>query len=237
VQEDYNEKVAEHYAAFRPPLHRLILENLLTDGERFESGLDIGCGTGYSSIVLADHCDQVVGLDPSKSMIDRAEEHPSITYVHGNEVKLKDFDSNSFDVVTFAGSLYYAKNQLLYQELLRTLTPNSAIFVYDFEVLLHEPLAQLELKQASVESDYQFIVDLSDWPQFATEAAHAETIELPLSSEDLSHVLLADSNLYTLIADKLGHEQLHEKLVEHFESEARTHSLRATLYYSRLIKR
>lgn len=132
MQEDYNVKVAEHYAAFRPPLHRLILEKLLTDGERLETGLDIGCGTGYSSIALSDYCNQVVRLDPSKSMIEQAEEQPSITYVHGNEAKLKDFDSNSFDVVTFAGSRYYAKNQLLFQELLRTLTPNSAIFVYDF---------------------------------------------------------------------------------------------------------
>lgn len=209
MQEDYNVKVAEHYAAFRPPLHRLILEKLLTDGERLETGLDIGCGTGYSSIALSDYCNQVVRLDPSKSMIEQAEEQPSITYVHGNEAKLKDFDSNSFDVVTFAGSRYYAKNQLLFQELLRTLTPNSAIFVYDFEALLHEPLAQLGLKQASVESGYQFIVDLSDWPQFTAETAQTETIELPLISEELSHVLLADSNLYTLIADKLGHEQLY----------------------------
>ncbi len=227
VKEEYNQAVATHYAAYRPPLHRPILEKLLKEGERFESGLDIGCGTGYSSIALANHCDQVIGLDPSKSMIDQSIPAPSITFILGNETKLSEFDSESFDVVTFAGSLYYAKNLLLYQQLLRTLMSKGVILVYDFEVLLNEPFAQLELKQTAAESGYH-------WPRFRTETSHMEAIELSLSSEELSHVLLADSNLYTLIVDKLRSDQPYTPLVDHFQSISKIHTVKANLYYSRL---
>ncbi len=70
MTEEYNQAVAEHYAAFRPPLHQLILKKLLNPGERLQSGLDIGSGTGYSAIALSGYCDHVIGLDPSESMIE-----------------------------------------------------------------------------------------------------------------------------------------------------------------------
>ncbi|MDA9763886.1 class I SAM-dependent methyltransferase [Opitutales bacterium] len=162
MPEEYNEAVAEHYAAFRPPLHLLILKKLFKPGERLQSGLDIGCGTGYSAIALSDYCDQVIGIDPSKSMIQQAVEHPSIEYIHGKEDQLVDLASESIDIVTFAGSLLYAKNLKLYQNLLRILKPKGAVVVYDFEILLDSALKLLGLQLNSIESDYKFIVDLSD---------------------------------------------------------------------------
>jgi hypothetical protein len=42
----YDSAVAAHYAAFRPPLHRPILERLIRPGETFSVGLDVGCGSG-----------------------------------------------------------------------------------------------------------------------------------------------------------------------------------------------
>ena len=236
MPEEYNQAVAEHYAAFRPPLHQLILKKLFNTGERFDSGLDIGCGTGYSAIALCDYCDHVTGLDPSESMIQQAVEHPSITYLHGNEDRLSDLASESIDIITFAGSLFYAKSVKLYQALLRILQPKGAILVYDFEILLDKALEQLDLQATSIESDYQFVVDLSDWNQLKPEVSKTEQIELTFSPEELSHLLLADSNIYKRIANHLNQTEPYAHLAEHFQRLSGQHTLNAKLYYSKYVR-
>lgn len=177
-----------------------------------------------------------MGIDPSESMIKRAAEHSSIDYLCGNEYKLSEIDSQSVDVTTFAGSIFYAKNDDLYKQLLRVLKQEGLLLIYDFEVNLDEPLHQLELARESIPSDYQFIVDLSDWDQFKGAAMHTEQIELAVSPEELSHLLLADSLIYGLIAKKLNKEQPFDQLVEFYQQRADKHHLKTDLYYARLIR-
>ncbi|MEO9894623.1 methyltransferase domain-containing protein [Aurantibacter sp.] len=76
---DYDTINAEHYAAYRPPLHQVILEKCLQK-KTHNIGLDIGCGTGNSSIALAKFCNRVIGIDPSKSMLERALLHAIVSY-------------------------------------------------------------------------------------------------------------------------------------------------------------
>jgi len=233
VQEEYNPSVAEHYAAYRPPLHRLILGKLLKPDEHFEAGLDIGCGTGYSADALSEYCHRVTGLDPSESMIEQAIDHPKVDYLCGSEDRLSELEPDSIDIVTFAGSIFYAKNEALYQQLLSVLRKEGLLLIYDFEVLLDEPLQQLGLTRESNPSDYQFMVDLSDWDRFKGESTQTEQVELSLFSEELSHLLLADSLIYELISDKWACDPLYPQLVAHFEGLAHVHSLKAKLYYAR----
>ncbi len=50
MTESYHDAVAQHYAAFRPPLHRLILERVFPNQPTFRSKLDLGyalCATLY----------------------------------------------------------------------------------------------------------------------------------------------------------------------------------------------
>ncbi|MEM7384609.1 MAG: class I SAM-dependent methyltransferase, partial [Verrucomicrobiota bacterium] len=113
MTEEYHDAVARHYAAYRPPLHRLILQRQLEGRDRFRSGLDLGCGTGYSAVALTEFCDEVVGLDISRSMLDSASPHPQITYVEGRGDDLQRFPDGTFDIITFAGSLFYTRSEAL----------------------------------------------------------------------------------------------------------------------------
>ena len=61
MSEEYDEAIAYHYDAYRPPLAEVILSQVLGEDERFQDRLDIGCGTGYSAIALAKYCSQVYG--------------------------------------------------------------------------------------------------------------------------------------------------------------------------------
>ena len=80
MSEYYNQAVANHYSSYRPPIHKMILESVLSNEEVFSKGLDVGCGTGYSTVALAEYCLQVYGIDPSQSMLEEARPHEKITY-------------------------------------------------------------------------------------------------------------------------------------------------------------
>src|SRR5699024_11326965 len=67
----YSDLLAYHYSAYRPPLHALILKRLLAPENSFQTGVDIGCGTGYSARALAPYCEHVYGVDPSQCARDR----------------------------------------------------------------------------------------------------------------------------------------------------------------------
>ena len=137
MKEQYTTTIAKHYASFRPPLHRLILNRMVRPLESFQNGLDMGCGTGYSTIALIEYCERVFGLDLNQAMLDEAEQHPRIHYICGDGAYgIGLIPVQAFDVVTFAGSLFYMKTDKLRSELARVCKPNGSVFVYDFEVLL-----------------------------------------------------------------------------------------------------
>ena len=80
MSHNYSKSIAQHYAAYRPPLHEVILTSFLNAKNRFDKGLDIGCGNGYSSIALAKWCDQVYGIEVSQKMLETAKKHPKVHY-------------------------------------------------------------------------------------------------------------------------------------------------------------
>ena len=114
---EYDSITAYHYAEYRPALHEVILSECLT-GQSFGLGLDIGCGTGNSSIALAAYCHKVVAIDSSPAMLEAAKAHAQISYqLFGQIEQVK----GQFDIVTFAGSLPYLKSQSLVDQLNRLL--------------------------------------------------------------------------------------------------------------------
>jgi SAM-dependent methyltransferase len=233
MTESYDSVVAAHYAAFRPPLHRLILERLIPTGERFRTGLDVGCGTGYSAVALAAFCDQVTGIDPSAAMLGEARPHANVTYRRGSGAGLGTLVTGTVDVVTFAGSLVYAKSDSLRRALARVCEPGTAILVYDFDVLLDPVASALGLGGPSDTFDYDHALDLSDWSEFATEVNGRDRIGLDVSAEDLGHVLLAESTRYAALAARLPAGDLFGALVDLVEHGPTLPELRADIYFTR----
>ena len=84
MSNDYDNITAYHYSVYRPALHLPILESCL-EGKYFEKGLDIGCGTGHSSIALANFCNEIVGLDPSSDMLNKTIFDKKVNYLHWDE--------------------------------------------------------------------------------------------------------------------------------------------------------
>ncbi len=235
MTERYDSVVAQHYAAYRPPLHGPILARVIQPGERFAFGVDIGCGAGNSSVVLVEYCDRVCGVDPSPSMLAGAQQHSQIDYVLGTGDDLSLVADHSVNVVTFAGSLHYAKSQELRTELNRVCCPGAVVVAYDFEVLLDSVLATLGVEIPAVASDYDHAANIADWPEFAVEVSEKDELELNTSAQQLSHVLLADSNRYEVLSAQFGSEALFEEVVDRLESASGAQGLIANIYYSRYV--
>ena len=201
MSEHYNQVVANHYSSYRPPLHKMILEFVLSSEDVFNKGLDVGCGTGYSTVALAEYCVQVYGVDPSQPMLEEARPHKKITYQQGSGEDLPLADK-SVDVVTFAGSLFYAKPELLIKELKRVCQKGALVIPYDFEVLLDDVLLQCDINLEKTASDYDHRINFSNRADFIEITVGNEQINLDVTASELAHILLSSSRRYEAFVEK-----------------------------------
>ena len=232
MKERYDTTSAKHYAAFRPALHGLILDRAIHPGEFFRNGLDVGCGTGYSAIALTKYCGKVFGLDVSQAMLDLAQGHPNVTYVQGTGDAL-NFPAHAFDIVTFAGSLFYTKTAKLRSELVRVCQPGGTIIVYDFNILLKDILFAVGIDSPLDSSDYDYHASLSDCAEIVTESKCIEQLQLKLSEQEIAHLILADSIYYDAISKRFTFGDPFATLVDALKRRSNKLNVCADIFFSR----
>ena len=125
----------------------------------------------------------LVSLD--KEMLAQAIGHSQVTYVHFDGINLPFADS-SFNLVTFAGSLFYAKSQRMLNEVVRVCLPNAIVIAYDFEVLFH--LAHLLL---TARSFYNYFAE-----RYRAKDPHSPLVE-ELEKHSAAHTI--DARLYATV--------------------------------------
>lgn len=232
MTERYDEIAAAHYAAYRPPLHKIILGCVLSEYESFATGVDVGCGTGYSAIALADHCTRVYGIDPSPSMLTRATPHERVVYMGGGAERIPLSDG-SVDVVTFAGSIFYADSDETREEIRRVGRRGAVVIVYDFEVLLGDVLQRCGIHAPEAESDYNHRADFSDVSGFTELAVGSQRVGVEVTASELAHVLLSDSSRFDQLAKKYRAADLFGALTGELRSAYDRATIEADIYYSK----
>lgn len=232
MSEKYDRVIASHYSAYRPPLHDKILKYVISENEIFFDGLDVGCGTGYSTIALAKYCSQVYGVEPSESMLLEATTNDKITYYQGYGSEMP-IDDSSVDIVTFAGSLSYAKSPVLVEELRRVCRKPAIIIPYDFEVLLDGILARHGIDLKKPECYYNHRENFSHDSNFIEIVDDRQQIDFELRAFELAHVLLSSSSIYDAIVEKFASLDVFSILVDKLESSQRLYTLKANIYFSR----
>jgi ubiquinone/menaquinone biosynthesis C-methylase UbiE len=213
---EYDLITAFHYAAFRPALHVEILKEAYKTPVKQNLGLDVGCGTGHSSIALANFCEKVIGIDPSLEMLNKSLKHPRVEYSLYN-LKNFDFANDCFDTITFAGSLYYAKSQQLLDEVVRVIKPNATILVYDFELSLDNLLNKLDLHSFSKQKpEYNHQENFSGLNQKAIKINKElkKSISLEIASANLVHLLLSSKDNYDIFLESFGYDNLYNKVLQ-----------------------
>jgi SAM-dependent methyltransferase len=131
-------EVAARYAMVRPSFHQEALLHLRSFAgiERFHSVLDVGCGTGQSSIALASIADRVIAIDPSQEMLNLAPPRPNVLYRLGLAEQL-DFAAGEFDLVSASSALHWFDQDRFYAQCRRVLAPAGLLVVYNDHFTTH----------------------------------------------------------------------------------------------------
>lgn len=232
MSEQYNIEISKHYGAYRPPIHSKILKQaLLSCGKlEFHYGVDIGCGTGLSSKALSDFCTEVLGVEPSSEMLSQTEPSKNISYIQstGEHIPIEEHSS---DIVTFAGSLSYAKSDALVTELVRVCRPESVIVAYDFKVQLSEYMSLLQTEIKSNPSNYNHAENFKGYDKLSELKVHQGNLTLPMTSEQLAHVLFSSMKYYLALITRYGEADTFSLVVEAL-GESHIHQVKVDTYYS-----
>ncbi len=124
---------AERYARSRPFFHPRIREAIrrrLPEGAVFKRGLDVACGTGMSTQILAQLARQVIGIDPSPAMIGQAYPQPNIEYRVGSAESLA-FPESHFDILTVALAFHWLDRSRFLENARRVLEPRGLMVIYN----------------------------------------------------------------------------------------------------------
>lgn len=207
---EYDSFTARCYAAYRPPLHGRLLGSCLP--KRGGRGLDIGCGTGHSTRALRAYCDEVVGLEPSAAMLHSALPAPGVAYRLQRGERLR-FPDRAFDVVTLAGSWYYAQSPDLLAEIVRVGRPGAYIVVYDFAANLQPFCAGLPGQPAG-RGDYDPTLNFTHTPHPAVRLSsfRSERIPVEMDVRSLSWLICSEADRVGGLTAHFGVENLPERL-------------------------
>jgi SAM-dependent methyltransferase len=121
---------AERYARYRPYFHPLVVERLGLLTGRVGVALDVGCGTGQSTVALMAIADEVVGVDRSEEMLLNAKMAKGATYKCASAEALPFADS-TFDLVTSGLAFHWFDQPKFLKEAARVLRPGGWLSVYD----------------------------------------------------------------------------------------------------------
>ncbi|HKK77839.1 MAG TPA: class I SAM-dependent methyltransferase [Saprospiraceae bacterium] len=215
MHDEYDQITAYHYAAYRPALHESILRKTLGN-QRWIRGLDIGCGTGHSALALTQFCESVMAVDPSKAMLAQSIPHPQVGYQYFDGCRLA-FPDGYFELITFAGSWYYAQSQGLLDEVLRVGKGQTRIVLYDFDIQLGSIIDGLLPKgyaKSSCGYDHQADFDGFIQSQLRVTQTKQSQLSLTIAHPGMAHLLLSVKDTYAALAAAYGQVDLHQKITQ-----------------------
>ncbi len=123
---------ARRYAAHRPRGQARVLalmKSVIDEALPVARALDVGCGTGHSTVALLPYAKDIVGLDPSASMLIEAPRHPQIEYRRGYAEALP-FRGADFDLLTASSAYHWFDHERFLGEVARVLRPGGWLVLY-----------------------------------------------------------------------------------------------------------
>ncbi len=153
-------------------------------------------------------------------MLSRSMLHPRVEYAHYDRKHL-DFEKEYFDIVTFAGSLHYAKSAQMLDEVIKVSKNGAKIVIYDFELLLDDILGMLGAEgNTGQKPEYDHQVDLSglDRKNIETEQMEKTSVTVEICTPDLTHLILSSKDNYRLLLKLFGPKNIYIKVFHKLNS-------------------
>ncbi len=188
VSTDY----ARHRPSYPPELAAALADLVSARG----LALDVGCGSGQLSRLLAAHFDAVLATDSSAEQIAKAEPHPRIA-CRCEPAEALNAAAGSVDLVSVAQAAHWFDLSAFYKGVRKVAAPGAAIALITYGVMLVEDDIDARFRQFYWHEIQPF------WP---AERKHVETgyRDLAFPFEPLATPELAIERDWTL-ADMLGY--------------------------------
>ncbi|KAI9888138.1 MAG: hypothetical protein M1823_000073 [Watsoniomyces obsoletus] len=142
---------ASAYAAQRPTYPSSLYDQILSYHRGPRSlCLDLGCGHGLVTRSLAPKFERIIGIDPSRVMLDEARSltdsstFPNVEYHESNAESLPFIEDHSVDLVVAGQAAHWFNQPLFFAELRRVMKPSSgtlAFWSYKEHVFVDYPIA------------------------------------------------------------------------------------------------
>ena len=154
------EEVSHNYAKYRPTCPPELYEKILSyldegseDNGRRGLAVDIGCGCGHSTLVLAKHFRTVIGIDNSETQLKEAmtanPEFGNVFYKLGAAESVSSLvTTKSVDLITVSSALHWFQVATFYEECLKILKPGGTLAVYTHGFPVYENPAANRLLHA-----------------------------------------------------------------------------------------
>ena len=132
---DYDERIFNsEYKAYKI----MALWALEKSKKRDAKILDLGCGTGHSSLEFFKKSFSVTGIDISKEMLKKATKYPFEKIIIQDLEKPLKVDDNKFDIIMLIGVMEFIRNPLfLFKQINKKLNPRG-IFLVTVPQKLHK---------------------------------------------------------------------------------------------------
>ena len=95
--------------------------------------VDIGCGTGISTRIWKDYAEEIIGVEPSTEMLEKAKaltDHPHIKY-HLGYANATNLPPQSADIITCSQSFHWMEPESTLKEIDRVLKDHGVLVIYD----------------------------------------------------------------------------------------------------------
>ncbi len=122
------------YAAYRPTYPGALVDYLASLCERTDVALDVGCGTGQLSMLLAERFPWVIATDASAQQIETAERRENVEYIVA-PAERSGLPEDSVDLVTVAQAAHWFDLPLFYAEARRVGRQGTVIALITYGVL------------------------------------------------------------------------------------------------------
>ena len=124
---------AQRYTKGRPYFHPKVIarvRDFLGLKGPVEAALDVGCGSGLSTVALAEIARRVVGVDASSEMLALAPTDARVSYAVA-PAEVLPFGDDAFDLLTTSQAFHWFDRDGFLGEARRVLRPGGHLVVYD----------------------------------------------------------------------------------------------------------
>ncbi|SCY02031.1 class I SAM-dependent methyltransferase [Microvirga guangxiensis] len=162
-KDHFSEKSGD-YAAHRPTYPRALIEYLADMCRRTDVALDVGCGTGQLSVLLAERFRHVIATDASAQQIEKAQAHDRVEY-RVAPAETSGLADASVDLITAAQAAHWFDLDAFYAEVRRVGKPGAVLALITYGVIQAD-----QDVQPLIESFYKNVVG----PYWPPERRHVE---------------------------------------------------------------